>query len=183
MSAKKIILAGCMILVMTGLSQAQQTMNSGKAPVDTTVKAIAELYPTAGNQAHGTVIFTMVNEGIKMQVHIEGLKPGLHGFHIHQYGDCSSADGSSAGGHFNPDQMVHGGPMDSNRHAGDMGNIEADSNGVANLELVDNQMSFSGPHSIIGRGIVIHANSDDLKTQPSGNSGSRIACGVIGIAK
>ena len=145
--------------------------------------AIAVLYPTEGNKVEGTVIFTQAAEGIKIVANITGLTPGKHGFHIHEYGDCSSPDGTSAGGHFNPTMMPHGSPTDMKHHEGDIGNITADSAGVAHLEWVDKMMTFSGPESIIGHSVIVHANEDDMKTQPTGNAGPRVACGVIGIAK
>jgi Cu-Zn family superoxide dismutase len=145
--------------------------------------AVAIIYPTAGSSVSGTVTFAQTDSGILIVADIDSLTPGKHGFHIHQYGDCSSYDGTSAGGHFNPDNKEHGGPNSKIRHVGDLGNITADSSRVAHLEMVDKVISFSGPHSIIGRAVVIHANEDDLKTPPSGNAGVRVACGVIGIAK
>jgi len=146
-------------------------------------KAIAVLIPTSGNNVQGIVTFTKVADGITVTAHIEHLTPGKNGFHIHEFGDCSSPDGMSAGGHFNPMNMQHGAPTDANRHEGDIGNIVADSSGVANLEWLDKMLSFEGPYSIIGRSVVVHANEDDLKSQPTGNAGARLACGAIGIAK
>ncbi len=145
--------------------------------------AVAVIYPTAGSAVSGIVSFTQTDSGILIVADIDSLTPGKHGFHIHQYGDCSSYDASTAGGHFNPDNEEHGGPNSRVRHVGDLGNITADSMGVARLEMVDKVISFSGPHSIIGRAVVIHANEDDLRTPPSGDAGPRVACGVIGIAK
>lgn len=146
-------------------------------------KAVCVIYPTKGNTASGIVTFTKVDDGIKVTADIHGLMPGDHGFHIHQYGDCSADNGTSAGGHFNPENMHHAGPTDSKRHEGDMGNITADKNGDAHLEWTDALLSFYGENSVIGRGIIIHADKDDLKSQPTGNAGGRVGCGVIGIAK
>jgi superoxide dismutase, Cu-Zn family len=146
-------------------------------------KAICVLYATQGNTASGTIIFTKTAEGIKVTADLQGLSKGKHGFHIHEFGDCSSPDGTSAGGHFNPAGKPHGAPMDMMRHEGDMGNIEADDSGKAHLEYLDKMMSFDGPQSILGRSVILHKGEDDLKTQPTGNSGARIACGVIGLAK
>ena len=146
-------------------------------------KAVAELHGTKGNDVTGTVTFTKEADGIRVVADITGLKPGKHGFHIHEYGDCTADDGSSAGGHFNPDNVKHGAPTDSVRHAGDLGNIEAGQDGNAHLEITDSLVSFSGPRSIIGRGVIVHGGEDDLTSQPSGNAGPRVACGVIGIAK
>ncbi|HEY6906286.1 MAG TPA: superoxide dismutase family protein [Ignavibacteriaceae bacterium] len=146
-------------------------------------KAVAVLHGTTGNSVEGIVTFTKEGGLVKIVADISGLKPGKHGFHIHEYGDCSSGDGMSAGGHFNPDNSMHGAPNSSMSHVGDLGNIEADKDGKAHLEMTDSSISFSGPHSIIGRGLIVHAAPDDLKSQPVGNAGARVACGVIGIAK
>lgn len=146
-------------------------------------KAICVLYPTQGNNVTGTITFIKVANGVRIVADIKGLSKGKHGFHIHECGDCSSIDGSSAGGHFNPTGKNHGAPMDMMRHTGDMGNIEADEQGNAHLDYLDNMMTLEGENSIIGRSVIIHKGEDDLKTQPTGNSGPRVACGVIGIAK
>ncbi len=146
-------------------------------------KAVATLHGTKGNNVTGTITFTKEADGIKVVADITGLKPGKHGFHIHEYGDCTSDDGTSAGGHFNPDNVKHGAPTDSVRHVGDFGNIEAGQDGNAHFEITDSLLSFSGPHSIIGRGVIVHGGEDDLTSQPAGNAGPRVACGVIGIAK
>src|SRR5262245_52601101 len=146
-------------------------------------KAVAVLNPTEGNKVHGVVTFTQTGANVKVVALIEGLTPGKHGFHIHEWGDCSSKDGASAGGHFNPASVPHGAPEDPQRHAGDMGNIEADQNGVARLEYNDPVLKMNGHGAIIGHGMIVHANPDDLKTQPTGNAGGRMACGVIGAAK
>jgi len=146
-------------------------------------RATAVLNPTEGNNVRGVVTFTQTGAGVKVVARIEGLAPGKHGFHVHEFGDCSSKDGSSAGGHFNPANTPHGAPEAAQRHAGDMGNIEADQSGVANLEYVDPVAKLNGHGAIIGHGMIVHANPDDLKTQPTGNAGGRLACGVIGVAK
>jgi Cu-Zn family superoxide dismutase len=131
----------------------------------------------------GTVTFEKVDGGVKITAHITGLTPGKHGFHVHEYGDCSAPDFTSAGPHFMAPGESHGAPTDSTSHQGDMGNLVADADGVAHLEWVDPHMSLDGPHSILGRSVILHEKEDDLTTQPTGNSGGRIACGVIGLAK
>jgi superoxide dismutase, Cu-Zn family len=146
-------------------------------------KAIAVLHPASGSQVMGTVTFTKTEGGMQVVADITGLTPGQHGFHIHEFGDCSAPDATSAGGHFNPSKNPHAGHDDVKRHEGDLGNIEADSSGKAHLELTDKMMTMSGEKSIIGRGVIVHEKADDLKTQPTGNAGGRVACGVIGIAK
>jgi Cu-Zn family superoxide dismutase len=146
-------------------------------------KVVCALYPTQGNNVTGKVTFTSSSTGIKVVADLEGLTQGKHGIHIHECGDCSAPDGTSAGGHFNPDIKMHGSPMDMDRHEGDLGNIQADASGKAHLEYIDTLLSFEGIHSIIGRSIIVHKGEDDFKTQPTGNSGARVACGVIGIGK
>ena len=146
-------------------------------------KAICVLYPTEGSTVQGEVIFTQTDDGIHVKASLSGLSEGRHGFHIHQYGDCSGADGKTAGGHFNPEDKEHGAPDDEMRHVGDLGNVEAEADGTAMLEYTDSHLTFHGSHSIIGRGIIVHAGEDDLVSQPTGNAGARVACGVIGIAE
>ncbi|MBI2875640.1 MAG: superoxide dismutase family protein [Candidatus Tectomicrobia bacterium] len=146
-------------------------------------KAVAVLHPTKGQKVRGVVSFTRVGEKIRVVADLEGLTPGLHGFHVHEYGDCTAPDGNSAGGHFNPEGMPHAAPTSTQRHAGDLGNVEANATGKAHLDLLDPILSFEGPRSIVGRGIVVHAQADDLKSQPAGAAGARVACGAIGIAK
>lgn len=146
-------------------------------------KAICVLHPTKGNKVTGQVTFTQSDSGMVVVADLTGLTPGKHGFHVHEFGDCSSPDAKSAGDHFNPEMKEHGAPHGEKRHVGDLGNVEAGSDGKVHYEFVDSLMSFSGANSIIGRSVIVHAGEDDLKTQPSGDSGDRVACGVIGIAK
>ncbi len=146
-------------------------------------EAIAVMNPTEGSKVHGVVSFKKDGKGVRIIANIEGLSPGPHGFHIHEFGNCTSPEANSAGGHFNPTDMPHAGPKSEKRHVGDLGNIEADKNGLARLEVTDNVISLEGPKSIIGRSVIVHAGADDFKTQPTGASGPRVACGVIGIAK
>lgn len=146
-------------------------------------KAVAVLSPTKGNNVSGAVTFTKVEGGVKIVADVMGLTPGQHGFHIHEFGDCSAPDAMSAGGHFNPHHMQHGAPEASVRHAGDFGNLEADASGKAHYERVDTTISLDGADSIVGHGVIVHEKADDLKTQPTGNAGVRAACGVIGVAK
>ena len=146
-------------------------------------RALAVLHSASGSNVTGTVTFTASGNEIKVVADIAGLQPGKHGFHIHEFGDCSSPDGKAAGGHFNPANAPHAGHDAAQRHEGDLGNLEADSNGKAHLELTDKMMTMSGDKSIIGRGVIVHEKEDDLKSQPVGNAGGRLACGVIGIAK
>jgi len=142
--------------------------------------ATATLAPTKGNQAAGTVAFVQRGSIVYVDAHLSGLSPGLHGFHVHEKGDCRAADGSSAGGHFNPTGAAHAGPDNTQRHAGDLGNITADANGIAVYRAQVTGISLAtAEDSIIGRAVIVHANPDDLRTQPAGNAGARIACGLI----
>lgn len=141
--------------------------------------AICVITPTQGNTVTGRITFTTEEGGVRIVADLEGLTPGKHGFHIHEKGDCSAADASSAGGHFNPNGQSHGAPADVIRHLGDMGNIEADESGKAHLDYLDPAMSLSGENSIIGKSVIVHKDMDDMRTQPTGNSGARIGCGII----
>lgn len=146
-------------------------------------EALAVVNPTEGSKVSGTVSFIKNGQGVRITANIEGLSPGLHGFHVHEFGNCSSPDANSAGGHFNPTNMPHAGPKAEKHHLGDLGNLEADRNGTAKLEVTDDLISLEGPKSIVGRSVIVHARPDDLKTQPAGGAGARVACGVIGISK
>lgn len=145
-------------------------------------KATCKLESKSGSQVTGTVTFTKVGDDLQVVADITGLKPGKHGFHIHEKGDCSAPDAASAGGHFNPMQHKHGGTTGMERHEGDLGNIETDASGKTHLDW-KGKLSLSGANSIIGKSVVVHEKEDDLKTDPSGNSGARVACGAIEAAK
>lgn len=149
-------------------------------------EAVAVVTPTAGNEVRGTVRFTQVDEHtLKVVAELSGLQPnGTHGFHIHEFGDLTAADGTSLGGHYNPEGHDHAGPDAEQRHAGDLGNVQADGEGKAHYELTITNASVAGMNNpIIGRGVVVHAQRDDLKSQPTGDAGGRIGVGVIGVAQ
>jgi Cu-Zn family superoxide dismutase len=167
--------------IVIGVAIAASSVATARADSDVTT-AIAVLHPTQGSKVHGVVKFTKTDDLVKVTGEITGLAPGLHGFHIHEFGDCSSSDGKSAGGHFNPTGVEHGGPDSQKHHVGDLGNIEANGEGVATVNVTSELIEFEGDNSILGRGLIVHAGQDDLKSQPSGNAGGRVACGVIGIA-
>ena len=143
-----------------------------------TKTAIANLESKSGSQVTGVVAFRQVGDEVLVTGMIKNLKPGKHGFHIHDKGDCSAPDAASAGPHFNPTQKHHGGPTTAEHHTGDLGNVEVDSSGIAQLNW-KGKLSLSGSDSIIGKSLVVHEGEDDLKTDPAGNSGARIACGEI----
>ncbi len=150
---------------------------------DEVTAAIAVLAPTVDHEVRGVVRFAKVSGGVRVTGLISNLKPGKHGFHIHQYGDTTAPDGTSAGGHFNPTHQPHGAPDATARHVGDLGNVTADADGNARINVVDSTIALEGPNSIIGRGVVVHEDPDDLTSQPTGNAGARVATGVIGVAK
>jgi len=143
--------------------------------------ATAVLAPTKGNTVSGTVNFTQKGDVVLVEAKVNGLKPnGTSGIHIHEKGNCSAADASSAGGHFNPSSSQHGGPAGEARHGGDLGNLKADENGNAQMSIEVSGISLgTEPNSITGRAVIVHAGMDDFKTQPSGHSGARVACGLI----
>lgn len=143
--------------------------------------AVAVLAPTEGNDVRGRVTFSEAAGGVRIAAEVSGLSEGMHGFHIHETGDCSAPDASSAGGHFNPNDDPHGAPdaPAEQRHAGDLGNLEAGADGAARYERVDTNVEMSGTASIIGKAVIVHAGQDDFTTQPTGDAGGRLACGVI----
>jgi Cu-Zn family superoxide dismutase len=139
----------------------------------------ASTQPSWGKPA-GTVTFTQQGDKVRVKANITGLSPGEHGFHIHEKGDLSAPDLSSAGAHFNPTGHKHAGPNDQQRHAGDLGNITADASGKAKLDITVSGISIGGGQAdIIGKSVIVHAKADDLKTDPSGNAGGRAGGGVI----
>ena len=142
--------------------------------------AVASLTPTQGTDVRGLVVFHQMDGQLMVHARISGLKPnGEHGFHVHETGSCASADGTSAGGHFNPDGKPHG-PPTAVHHTGDLPALKADANGVADQRFtVTGPTVIDGPASVVGRSVIVHALPDDYATQPTGNSGARIACGVI----
>ena len=144
-------------------------------------RATAQLKPTKGNKTFGEATFEQLNGKVRVTIFVQGLKPGQeHGLHIHEAGDCSSGDGMSAKGHFNPQGKPHAHPGTSERHAGDLPSLKANKAGRAKVVAdVDIITVAPGPTSIVGRGLIVHADPDDHKTQPTGNAGARLACGVI----
>lgn len=145
-------------------------------------RAIAVVHPTEGSSVRGWVSFEQMDGYVAIEAELTGLSPGEHGFHIHEWGDVNCADGTCTGGHFNPTGAPHAGPQASPRHAGDLGNVNADATGRALLTMKDSMIQLSGPDSIIGRAVIVHAEPDDLVSQPTGAAGARVAAGVIGIA-
>lgn len=145
------------------------------------LRATAQLKPTKGNKTIGEATFEQVGDKVRVVIFVQGLKPGQeHGLHIHEAGDCSSGDGMSTKGHFNPYGKPHAHSGTPERHAGDLPPLKANKRGRGNVQVDLDVISLkSGPANIIGRGLIVHADPDDYKTQPTGNAGARIACGVI----
>ena len=134
----------------------------------------------SGSAISGSATFTQVGSEVRVVVEVKGATPGEHGLHVHEVGDCSAPDAKSAGNHFNPGNQAHGSPSADPHHGGDFGNITVGPDGSARLELALAGLTVaSGPSSVVGRSLVLHEKPDDLRTQPSGNSGNRIGCGVI----
>jgi Cu-Zn family superoxide dismutase len=140
---------------------------------------MAQLSPRSGSAVSGSANFLEVAGGLKISAQVSGLTPGAHGFHIHESGDCSAADAMSAKGHFNPDAKAHGDPGRPEHHAGDMPNLLANAQGEATYSFELMGATLSDLTDILGRNVVVHADPDDYKSQPAGNSDKRVACGVI----
>lgn len=174
LALRSVLTAVAIAVLVTGCNNMQVRTATGSA----------KLAPTRGNHVEGDVSFLQKGELLLVSAKISGLAPGLHGFHIHEKGDCSAPDASSAGAHFNPTRGGHGGPEGTERHAGDLGNLIADSAGTAvfRAEVSGITLGTKEDTSIIGRAVVIHASVDDLISQPSGNSGARVACGLISLS-
>lgn len=155
-----------------------------EAPAEEPVVAEAAIEARSKSKVGGTVTFTELEGGkVKVDANITGLEPGEHGFHVHETGDCSAPDAKSAGGHFNPTGAPHGAPAQGEHHAGDFGNITADDSGNAtgSWEVDFISLEDGAENSVVGKAVVVHAKADDLKSQPSGDAGGRIGCGVIQV--
>lgn len=151
------------------------------APPHVSRQAVANLAAASGTLVSGRLVLSSAPDGVRIRGDIGGLAPGsLHGFHVHETGDCSTVDASSAGGHFNPDGKPHGRAGQGAHHAGDADNLVADGNGVAHVDVLMRDASLAdGGHDINGRALIVHAAQDDYSSQPAGNAGARVACGVI----
>ena len=148
-------------------------------PADAQARATIE--PRSGSNVRWWAAFTdRSTGGVRIAVHIDNAPPGVHGLHVHERGDCSAPDASSAGAHFNPGGMPHASPSDTQRHAGDLGNITIEANGTGHLELVSDLLTVRpGPNSVVGKAVIFHEKADDMRTQPTGDAGGRLGCGVV----
>ncbi len=180
-AAIALVAAGCASSSGTASSGASASSSSSSANAAEGPQARATIEPKSGSTVSGTATFTELGSGgVRVRVHIENAPPGTHGLHLHEKGDCSDPEAKSAGGHFNPGQMPHAGPKDEKRHAGDLGNIEIGANGKGDLDVRSDLLTVRpGPNSVAGRSVVFHEKADDLTTQPTGNAGGRLGCGVI----
>lgn len=177
-SAFSILAFGC-----AQTHEQSENMEMEEEPEVMIEQAVAVIHATEGNEIEGNVTFTQTDNGVRVQAMVSGLDAeSLHGFHIHQYGDCRASDGTSAGGHYNPEDNPHASPTDEVRHVGDLGNLPTNEEGVAEVDFTDSYISLNGPNSILGRGVIVHAGEDDFESQPTGAAGARLGCGVIGVA-
>lgn len=177
------LLVGCTTSPRDLEREAGLSVAASTAWVVTSARCV--ISPTAGHQVRGVVTLERVaDEIVRVVADVSGLTPGSrHGFHIHEFGDLSAPDATSAGSHYAPVQgQRHGAPDEANKHAGDLGNLDADDRGEAHLELSVHGLSLSEEHPVLGRAIIVHALPDDLRTQPTGGSGARVGAGVIGVA-
>jgi Cu-Zn family superoxide dismutase len=164
---------------VTGLSIALASLLTGCASTpSTSAVARAEIGPASGSQVKGSASFTRIAGGLHLAATVSGLTPGEHGFHVHEVGDCSAPDATSAKGHYNPAGSHHGG-QGGEHHAGDMPNLVADASGNASFSADLLGLDVGAGNDVANRALVIHADPDDYKSQPAGNSGKRVACGVI----
>lgn len=170
--SKKSILLAAAAAALAGCA----AMDGGGGPA-----AVAQLRPTAGNVTTGSVRFVQSGSTVRVSGEVRGLRPhGEHGFHVHEKGDCSSPDGTSAGGHFNPDSRPHGQHGMGAHHVGDLPSLKADANGVARFAFSSGSIAVgAGAANVVGRGLIVHKDPDDYRTQPTGNAGARLACAVI----
>ncbi|HYK43388.1 MAG TPA: superoxide dismutase family protein [Thermoanaerobaculia bacterium] len=182
LGAAGVFVLGCASGGASGTTAASGgTSSPAAASAASAASARATLESRSGSTVTGTATFTELSSGgVRVRVHVENAPPGTHGLHVHEKGDCSDPEAKSAGGHFNPGGMPHAGPMADKRHAGDLGNIEIGANGKGDLDVRTDLLTVkSGPNSVVGKAVIFHEKADDLATQPTGNAGGRLACGVV----
>lgn len=176
------LLAFASMALLAGCATESEHTPASPAAGASSVRAHATLAPASGSDVSGTLSFENTDQGVRITGRIAGLEPGsIHGFHIHENGDCSAPDASSAGGHFNPGHEPHGQVGEGPHHAGDLPNQQANAEGVATVDVLAPgvELGTGGSTDILGKAVIVHAKPDDYTSQPSGDAGSRIACGVI----
>ncbi|PAP77569.1 superoxide dismutase family protein [Rubrivirga marina] len=180
-------------ILLAACADAPEPIDTSGAGADTTLapspsgpdRAVARIAEVDGSGVVGAVEFVDLGDAVEVRYNLSGLSAGLHGFHVHQTGDCgpdsTGTPAGAAGEHFNPLASPHGAPSaaPAQRHAGDLGNVEPDASGRAIGVRVDSVLSFDGPTSILGKALLLHGGEDDLTSQPSGDAGPRVGCGVI----
>ena len=168
------LMLGCVVVRATDTGEPDHDHDAEHAT------AFARIEAKSGSSVSGHARFTQRHEGVLVEIHVENAPPGWHAVHIHEIGDCSAEDGTSAGGHFNPGGHDHGSPHAAVHHAGDLGNMLVGDDGVGHHAIFMPELTVdAGDHSVVGRGIIVHADADDLVSQPTGAAGGRIGCGVI----
>lgn len=169
-----------MNLTFCGTKKISPMHEVGTTPA--TISALAKMESKSDSKVTGTILLKQEKDQVVLQIDLVGFAPNsTHAFHVHAYGDCSDVGAASAGPHFNPTGIRHGGPDNQERHAGDMGNLNADEKGEVHTSKINTQITLQEnlPNSAIGKSIIIHESFDDFQTQPTGNAGARITCGVI----
>lgn len=179
-SLSALALATCLLTSACVFVKADTDDGDSHAHADGRPSAKAKIMGRSGVDMSGSATFHEVEGGVLVRIMVENTPPGWHAVHVHEIGDCSSADGKSAGGHFNPGGVMHGSPHAAEHHAGDLGNMWVDESGKGNHAILMPELTIVGDDfSVVGRGIIVHAGADDLVTQPTGAAGGRIGCGVI----
>ena len=182
MKALLLLLIG-ISLTLVGCDRISQ--RAGIVSIPSTKQAIATIGPASGSTVTGMAVFTQNDNQITLTIEIQHAAPGVHAVHIHESGDCSSPDGKSAGGHWNPTGVAHGKWGEGEFHLGDLGNITVGEDGTGGIELTTDlwEIGTGSDVDVVGRGIVVHAGADDFTSQPSGDAGARIGCGAIVLAE
>lgn len=171
-----ILLCAAVSIVFAGCEHIEKVVSTSQSK-----KASAIINPSSGSAVSGTATFTQIGQKVRLRIQVENVSPGEHGVHIHENGDCSAPDGKSAGGHWNPTDVDHGKWGEGEFHLGDIGNIMVGEDGTGSIELVTDlwEIGTGSDVDVVGKGIIVHADPDDFVSQPSGNAGARIGCGVI----
>lgn len=170
------------VLAACNRSEAPTPSDTAATAAPEAASAQADLTGASGSNVQGALRFTAAGSGVAIAGELTGLPASTtHGFHVHETGDCSAPDATSAGAHFNPTGAPHGDPLSTATHLGDIPNVESDAEGhaIVDATVTNATLRDGGPNDLVGKAVIVHAQPDDYKTQPSGNSGDRIACGVV----